>query len=137
MELNLKSSDSYILILSKKCFNVWFFHDFQLRSSPISYNFAISLFSDLRSCLPILCRTLILLFDGDANIILCNLRIEIPVLKVPYDAIMIAFSSCSVMCLISSRTSTSVPPWTKNIFLPSSAFSFIILCRVFPCFSTY
>ena len=37
------------------------------------------------------------LFDGEENTMLCNLFIEIPVLKVPYEAIIIALDSFSVI----------------------------------------
>ena len=50
--------------------------------------------------------------DGDANMILCNFLILIPVENTPIEATMIAFCSFSVIALIFSRVSTSVSPLT-------------------------
>ena len=67
--------------------------------------------------LPIDCKTLILLLEGDEKIILCKFLILIPVEKVPYDATMIASLDFSVIALISYLVNASTPPLTKKTFL--------------------
>ena len=85
---------------------------------------------------PIDCKFLILLLLGLLKTMLCKLRILIPVLKVPYEAIIIALSDFSVISLILSLSSASTPPYTKKTCL-FFALSSIICFNNMPCFSTY
>ena len=60
----------------------------------------------------------------------------IPVEKVPYEAIIIALSSFSVIVRTCSRSSVSTPPCTKKHFLFSSLLLFMRSKRGSPCDST-
>ena len=60
----------------------------------------------------------------------------IPVEKVPYEAIIIALFSFSVIVRTSSRSSVSTPPCTKKHFLFSSLLLFMRSNKGSPCDST-
>ena len=66
-------------------------------SSAISYSVAISLPSPFLRTRPMDWRLRIRDLLGEAKIILCKRLMLIPVEKVPYDAIIIALSSVSVI----------------------------------------
>ena len=78
----------------------------------MSYNVASELLSFNLSPLPIDCKFLMRDLLGEEKTMLCKLRILMPVEKVPYEAIMIALSDFSVICLIYSLSSVSTPPCT-------------------------
>ena len=105
-------------------------------SSAISNRVAFILLSPFLKTLPMLCKFRIFDLFGDANITLWRFLILIPVEKVPYDAIMIALSSFSVILRTSSLSSVSTPPWTKKHFLFSSLLLFMRSNRGSPCVST-
>jgi len=76
----------------------------------MSYKVATSLFSPNRKARPIDCKTLTLDLDGLAKIMLCKLRMLIPVEKVPKEAIIMPSFSFSVTDLTSSRSEEATPP---------------------------
>ena len=86
--------------------------------------------------LPILCKTLICDFDGDAKTILCRFLIFIPVLNVPSDATTIESFCFSTIARIASLSVVGVLPDTKKILRPSLTFSRIRSYSGLPCFST-
>ena len=88
-------------------------------SSAISNRVALTLLSPFLRTRPILCKFLTLDLLGEAKMTLCNRLILIPVENVPYDAMIIAFSSCSVMERTSSLSSVSTPVSYTHLTLPT------------------
>ena len=79
-------------------------------SSAKSYKVALAFESCVLKALPIDCRLRTLDLVGEAKITLCRFFILIPVLKVPYDAKIIALSEDSHISRTSSRSVAGTPP---------------------------
>ena len=103
----------------------------------MSYKVAFVLLLPFLRTLPIDWRFRIRDLDGEAKMTLWRFLMLIPVEKVPYEAIMIALLSISVIDRTSSRSSVATPPCTKKTCRCSSTLlSCIKLYSGSPCPST-